>query len=281
MPVCLSPDEEKVIKSACKDRFVCSPAVKCSGVKESDMTPKNMNICRAHLSQTIEAVKPKIVFACGNLPLKMLLKKSGIKDKRGNIYEYVSDNGYKCLVMATLHPYMAVVEPKYLEVFLSDVKNGILKGVHGAAENYGFSFEIIDTVDKLSMLDFLVDTEDTIAFDTETTGLSFLDHKITMLSLAHNKMTFAIPIYHKDSPWGENLPLALKKIKLVLENPKNIKVAHNTKFDLKHLRNLDIFVTNHYDTKIMGKLLDENSNNSLADLVKTHFPLFMVEDVRR
>ena len=112
MPVCLSPDEEKVIKSACKDRFVCSPAVKCSGVKESDMTPKNMNICRAHLSQTIEAVKPKIVFACGNLPLKMLLKKSGIKDKRGNIYEYVSDNGYKCLVMATLHPYMAVVEPK-------------------------------------------------------------------------------------------------------------------------------------------------------------------------
>lgn len=276
----LSDQERKVLASSCPVGFAMSPSVKCSDVKEADMSPANMDICRKHLSDTIDAVKPKIVFACGNLPLKMLLKKSGIKDKRGNVYEYVSNSGFKCSVMPTIHPYMAIVEPRYLEILKSDVRAGVSKAVYGEGSTYGFSYEVIDTIEALEKLDFLLDTDETIAFDLETTGLSFLKERITMLAIATSGKTYAIPLEHKDAPWGDNLPIVVEKLKKVFENPKNIKVGHNVKFDVKHLKNLKIRVANPYDTKIMGKLIDENSSNSLRELVKTHFPLYKVEDVR-
>ncbi len=276
----LTGQELSILKASCKDKFVCSPAVKCSDVKEADMSPDNMAVCRTHLSNTIDSVRPKIVFACGNLALKMLLKKSGIKDKRGNMYEYTSNSGFKCSVMPTIHPYMAIVEPSYLDVIKADINAGILKAIRGEADTYGFSYEVIDTEEKLSSLDWLVDTEEAVAFDTETTGLSFLNNKITMLSIASTKKVYTIPMEHKDSPWGDKLPLAINKLRKVFANPRNIKVGHNVKFDIKHLKNLNIEVVNPYDTKIMGKLIDENSSNSLRELVKTHFPLYKVEDVR-
>ena len=59
-------------------RSTYSAAVKCPRVRDADMSPANLNICREHLYQTILTVRPRLVFACGNLAMMMLIKKSGI-----------------------------------------------------------------------------------------------------------------------------------------------------------------------------------------------------------
>jgi ribonuclease D len=79
---------------------------------------------------------------------------------------------------------------------------------------------------------------------------------------------------HKDSPFrtGETHALLVwALLKNILENPKNKKVFHNAKFDLKFLINYGIHTKNVWDTKIMHHLLDENMPKSLMDLTKLYF----------
>jgi len=154
--------ELNLITEAYRESFMCAASVKCPSVKEADMTPDNMVICRAHLEATIDKVKPKLVFVCGNLAMKMLIKKSGITSKRGKSYEFTSTN-----------------EPDYTRVWVL--------------------------------------------------------------------------------------------LRRILENPKNRKVFHNAKFDLKFLINYGIYTKNVWDTKIMHHFIDENVPKSLMDLVKIYF----------
>ena len=86
---------QEILPSDMKDKTYYSAAVKCPRVKEADMSPKNMNICRKHLHETILTVRPKLVFACGNLAMKMLIKKSGIMGKRGTQYSFEHED-FKC-----------------------------------------------------------------------------------------------------------------------------------------------------------------------------------------
>ena len=57
-----SSPEYKAIKDATSLKFVCAASVKCPTVKEADMFPADMKICRQHLEATIDKVKPKLVF---------------------------------------------------------------------------------------------------------------------------------------------------------------------------------------------------------------------------
>jgi uracil-DNA glycosylase family 4 len=77
-----SKPEVQLLKESYPEKFVMAASVKCPSVKEADMSPNNMNACRQHLDATIDKVKPKLIFACGNLAMKMLIKKSGITNKR-------------------------------------------------------------------------------------------------------------------------------------------------------------------------------------------------------
>ena len=61
-----------------------------------------------------------------------------------------------------------------------------------------------------------------------------------------------------------------KRLKEV-ENPKNRKVFHNAKFDLKFLIRYGISTTNVWDTKIMHHFINETAPKSLMDLVKLYF----------
>ena len=65
-----------------------SVCIKCPYVAADDMSTNDMKICRTHLESTIKTVKPKFIICFGNVSMKMLLKKSGIMTKRGNLYDY-------------------------------------------------------------------------------------------------------------------------------------------------------------------------------------------------
>src|SRR3990167_8876860 len=105
-------------------KFQFSAAVKCPDVKESDMTPSDRNLCREHLYETIRRTNPKIIFACGNLAVVMLLKRSGVMDKRGSYFPIMvpfPDGEREFRVIPLIHPTQVFIEPKYLFLFRMDI----------------------------------------------------------------------------------------------------------------------------------------------------------------
>jgi hypothetical protein len=270
-----SKAEIELLKDCYPEKFVMAASVKCPSVKEADMSPSNMNLCRQHLEATIDKVKPKLIFACGNLAMKMLIKKSGITNKRGKSYDYRTNLGHSCIVVPIYHPYSCIKEPRHLPLFRTDVSNAYEKYVLGKVSEGNFSYKVLTKIEEVENLaKTLKDFEGTIAVDTETTGLNFLTDNIMTISFTTSDGTWVIPLDHKDSPFRKGEPdyaTVWKSMRHILENPKSRKVFHNAKFDLKFLINYGIYTKNVWDTKIMHHLLDENMPKSLMDLTKLYF----------
>ena len=265
------PSEYNLLKEIYKEAFVCAASVKCPSVKEADMSPDNMKLCRVHLEATIDKVKPKLVFVCGNLAMKMLIKKSGITDKRGKSYEFTTSAGHTCIVVPIYHPYAVLKEPRHRHLFEIDIKNAYEKYVLGKRGGGNFTYKTLMQVDEVEELTAqLKDSEETLAVDIETTGLNFLKDIIQTIAISSGDQTWVIPLDHKDSPHKENTKV-WGLLKQILENPKNKKVFHNAKFDCKFLINNGIYTKNVWDTKIMHHFIDENLPKSLMDLVKLYF----------
>lgn len=279
-PVSFRGMELSLLKASCKLPFVTAASVKCSDIKETDMSPADANQCRNYLEATIDKIKPKLVFACGNLPMKMLLKKSGIKDKRGNIYQYITGKGTNTTVVPIFHPYMAIAEPRFVDLLNKDIINSIDKVIRNHKDTYGFNYVVVDNEEKLNQMVQDCLTEDIVSFDLETTGLNFLSCMVTTIAIATRECSYAIPFMHRDAQWGGDLPKVVEAISKILCNPKIKKVGHNVKFDMKFLRKYGIEVVNAYDTKVMHRIINENLPNSLKELVKIYFPLYEVVDVR-
>lgn len=267
--------EAKLLKELYSDDFVYAASVKCPSVKEADMSPDNMKICRAHLEATIDKVKPKLVFPCGNLAMKMLIKKSGITNKRGKSYEFTTNNGHTCIVVPIYHPYAVLKEPRHRYLFQIDIKNAYEKYVLGKRDGGDFAYKTLMKIEDVEELAAkLGDTEDTIAVDIETTGLNFLKDSVQTIAIASEEQTWVIPLDHKDSPFKKGEPhyeRVWRRLRRILENPKNKKVFHNAKFDCKFLINSGIYPKNVWDTKIMHHFIDENVPKGLMDLVKLYF----------
>ena len=253
-----------------------SASVKCPSVKEVDMSPDNMKLCRKHLDRTIEKVKPTLVFVCGNLAMKMLIKKSGITSKRGKSFEYVSENDHTCTVVPIFHPYSVIKEPRHRVLFDTDIRNAYDKYVLGKINTSDFEYKVLTEIEEVRKLaESLGDTDETLAMDIETTGLNFLTDIIQTIAISSRETNWVIPVDHKDSPFRKGEPhndLMMESLHRILENPRNKKVFHNAKFDLKFLMNYGIHTKNVWDTKIMHHFLDENLPKGLMDLVKLYFP---------
>ena len=274
--VAFSKQEYSLIKAACLGDFSVAASVKCSSVKEVDMSPTNMNLCRKHLEATIDRVKPSLVFPCGNLAMKMLIKKSGITGKRGKSYDFTTAEGHFCTVVPIFHPYSVIKEPRHQTLFESDIKNAYEKYILGKTNKSSFSYRVLtDIKDVISLSEELKNTEDTLAVDIETTGLNFRKDLMQTIAFSSKDHNWVIPLDHKHSPFRKGEPHYAKVwvlLRQILENPKSKKVFHNAKFDLKFLINHGIYTKNVWDTKIMHHLLDENMPKSLMDLVKLYFP---------
>jgi len=251
-------------------KYKVSASVKCPNVKEADMSPNNMKLCREHLMDTIDKVKPKLVFACGNLPMKMLIKKSGITNKRGSMFDYETEAGHKCIVVPIYHPYMVIAEPRHKYLFEVDIKNALDKVILGKASESKLEYKLVSTGEELLDMALTLETiEEPIACDIETTGLNFLRDKILTVAISSREKNWVVPVEHKEGTLDLNDVLAA--LRTVLQNPRNKKVFHNAKFDLKFLKRYNVEVVNPADTKVMHHFVDENLPKSLMDLVRLYF----------
>ena len=250
--------------------YAFTPSVKCPSVKDADMTSNDRNLCREHLYKTVEAYKPKLIFVCGNMPLKMLTKKSGISNKRGSLFKYEDYN-----VVPIYHPYSVIAEPKNRFLFEKDIRNSVDKYVFGNTKKSDFKYEMLtDLVSVVEVCKELSETKLPLACDIETTGLNFLTDKIMTIAFSTSKGNWVIPIFHKDSPFSEEEADSILRgcVKEVLENSYNRKILQNCKFDIKFLLRFGISPVNVWDTKIMAHMYNEILPKSLMDLVKLFFP---------
>lgn len=264
--------EQVLIQSGATCRVEISAAVKCPTVKDADMKTADRRACEKHLEDTLNKVKPKLVITCGNLAMRMVIRKSGITNKRGSSFPCTTESGHEYTTVPTWHPYAVLNEPKLTEQFVQDIQLAIDKVIKGKKAD-PLQWKRVNTVEDLMDIDYLRTTDLDLACDTETTGLNFLKCKLNTIAFSTTKGNYAIPLEHKDSPFtGEDLEVVYKWVKQVLENPRNRKIFHNAKFDLKFLLSKGIKTTNVYDTKLMAHLFDEESPKSLKDLVKRFFP---------
>jgi len=261
--------EQVLISSGARCRVEISAAVKCPTVKDSDMKTADRHACEQHLRETINKVKPKLVITCGNLAMKMVIRKSGITNKRGTAFNMKTEEGHEYTAVPTWHPYSVLSEPKLQEQFVQDIQLAIDKVILGKKAKT-IPVELIMCEDDFDHLEWLVYTDEDIAVDTETTGLNFLQDKLNTIAFSVRDKNYAVPLFHKDAPWDDH-DQVLKLVKSILENPKNRKVFHNAKSDLKFLHNVGIYPTNVYDTKLMAHLFDEEHPKSLKELVKRFF----------
>lgn len=253
--------------------FQYTAAVKCPGVKDDDMSPKDRELCRKHLSDTIEKVRPKVIVPCGNLAFKMLTKKSGIMSKRGSSFSYTSQDGYECVVVPIYPPFLVEKEPTHRFLFDTDLHNIYSMYVLGQEPEKKFKYRAVMDLDSLVALgNLLRATSEDISCDVETTGLDFTTCKIMSVSFSTREETWAIPVEHKDSPFLDNLETVLQVLKLILENPNNRKIYHNGKFDVKFFLRYGIHPVNMWDTKVMHHFINETAPKGLMDLVKLYFP---------
>lgn len=249
-------------------------SVKCPDVKEKEMKPNDMRACRSFLDETISVVKPKLIFTCGNLPLKMLMKESGITNKRGVTYYYK-----EIPVIPLFHPMSVILEPRNMTLFQMDIHNGYNKYILHDTTPPKVEWRVITDFYDYS---WLISTGQTIAIDIETTGLNFLTDKIQTVGITYKEddqlYQLIIPVFHKEAPQERTWISAVTQfLRGVCGNPSNKKILQNAKFDMKFLLALGITVINVDDTKLKSHLVNENMPKALRDLVKQFFPEHLQE----
>ena len=264
--------------------WTCAASVKCPNVKEADMPASNMKVCRQYLDPTIDKIKPTLVIPCGNLAMKMLLKKSGINKQRGGSFKYTTKSGFETIVVPTYHPYMLSLEPGKIKLFQQDVQTAVQKYIKCEVEPLRLKYEILETVKDLQKYEFLYDTSSNIAVDVETTGLDFRRNDIMTIAISFTQSPewgdeerqVIIPFIHFESPFDEaEREIIVEFMKRVGSNLNNRKIFHNAKFDMKCLGRYDIKFVNVWDTMLMSHLEDENQPKGLLDLVKRYHPEYL------
>ncbi|MGD8784791.1 MAG: DNA polymerase I, partial [Thioalkalispiraceae bacterium] len=107
------------------------------------------------------------------------------------------------------------------------------------------------------------------AFDLETTSLDYMQAKIVGIALADNAGQAAyIPVAHDymDAPTQLERDEVLKQLKPVLEDPKQLKLGQNLKYDMSVLANYGIELNGvAFDTMLESYVLDSTASRHDMD----------------
>jgi DNA polymerase-1 len=124
------------------------------------------------------------------------------------------------------------------------------------------------------------------AFDTETTGLDYMEARIVGVSFAVTTQEAAyVPLDHDypGAPDQLNREQVLKKLRPLLEDPQQAKVGQNLKFDLHVLSNHGIYLAGIcHDTMLESYVLDSTATRHDMDAIAEkylHIQTIHFEDV--
>jgi len=115
---------------------------------------------------------------------------------------------------------------------------------------------------------------ETVAIDTETTGLDYMDTNLVGISLSYKPgEAYYIPINHQDDTVDQlKLNVVLDALKPVLESSKNKIIGQNIKFDRNVLAKYGINISSiKNDTMMMSYVLDASATRHNLDALSSYY----------
>ncbi|EAH6115967.1 DNA polymerase I, partial [Campylobacter jejuni] len=161
---------------------------------------------------------------------------------------------------------------KILEILEHYELNTLLKKLRqnpdNKDKNLGFKATLVQDENKLFEILNTLDKESIIAFDTETTGLDTKEAKIVGFSFCMNENeAFYVPLTHNYLGVGEQISLqsAKKAIEVIFNH---FVIGHNLKYDFKIIQNnFGLNLPQKYaDTMILAWLKNPSSRVNMDDL---------------
>ena len=133
-------------------------------------------------------------------------------------------------------------------------------------ENVDHNYELVQEDKDLAKLIRLLLKQESVAFDTETTGLDVLNETILGISFSiHANEGFYIPLN------DDNRSKVLEDLKAVLENESIEKVGQNLKYDIHILANHGVHVKGAlFDTMLAHYLLEPDSRHNMDYLSESY-----------
>ncbi|URQ68224.1 DNA polymerase I [SAR86 cluster bacterium] len=136
------------------------------------------------------------------------------------------------------------------------------------------SYICISTEKSLKELIKKASKAKTIALDTETTGLDYMDTELVGISLSYQAgEAYYIPLNHDDDSVDQlALDIVLKELKPLLESSSNKIIGQNIKFDKNVLAKYGVDIASiKNDTMMMSYVLDASATRHNLDALSSYY----------
>lgn len=142
------------------------------------------------------------------------------------------------------------------------------------AKKVNSSYMCISSEDQLKKIVKEASKAKTIAIDTETTGLDYMDTDLVGISLSYKAgEAYYIPIKHLDDTVNQlHQDLVLDILRPILETSKNKIIGQNIKFDRNVLAKYGINISSiKNDTMMMSYVLDASATRHNLDALSSYY----------
>ena len=136
------------------------------------------------------------------------------------------------------------------------------------------SYKCISTKDDLDKLIKNASQAKTLALDTETTGLDYMDSDLVGISMSFTPgEAFYIPINHKDNSSPQlDMDYVLEELRPLLEDSEQKIIGQNIKFDMNILSQHGINISSiKNDTMMMSYVLDASATRHNLDALSSYY----------
>ena len=136
------------------------------------------------------------------------------------------------------------------------------------------SYVCISTEKSLKELIKKASKAKTIALDTETTGLDYMDTELVGISLSYQAgEAYYIPLKHDDDSVDQlDLDIVLKELRPLLEGSSNKIIGQNIKFDRNVLAKYGVDIASiKNDTMMMSYVLDASATRHNLDALSSFY----------
>lgn len=242
----------------------------CRIIGNEEPTDEMISSCKIFFDKQISMVKPKYALLLGKTALRSL----GIKSKEYNVPFKWGD--ITCIY--SVHPAYVLRNPSQYPLFLNGLE--LLKKLLDKKEEIEPPFVLIKSLREFGeMLKELRGKQ--FSFDLETKGVDPLPGGILTISFSNGQKSWVLPLEHPESPFTWQRDHIWNILKdLFLSN--SVKIAWNSKYDLKWLNSRGISVSNIEDGQLLAYFVNENLPLSLEDQIRLHLsPGFSKEQPKK
>jgi len=210
------------------------------------------------------------ILGMGNEALFVLTGHSGIMKWRGQ-----ESDRKGVPVICTISPAMIDHNPSHDKTLAADIR-ALHRAVSGENVEGVVPSRIRVARSSETLLDLHSDLANAqaVAFDLETTGFdefasdaAIVTIALTTLHEGNDKRCWAVPLWHKNSPWVDRWQDVVQDISAGMCTVP-VRIGHNAKFDCRWLAHFDAPVPANFDTMLAAHMINENRSKSLKNLAR-------------